>query len=449
MSSQQPTTVDTLISARWIIPIRPSRTTLEYHSIALRKGQIVDLLPTAEALTRYCADETIELPEHVLLPGLINAHGHAAMALLRGLADDYPLQSWLNDHIWPAEARWVSPEFVRDGSALAALEMLRSGTTCFSDMYFFPEQTAIVAEEAGLRAQLSFPVLEFPTAWARDADDYLHKGLALLDEYRHHERINIAFGPHAPYTVGDEALRRIATLAAETDSAIQIHAHENQAEVDNALRDSGQRPLQRLAALDLLGPRTQLVHMAVLNDEDIERVQASGAHVVHCPSSNLKLASGFCPVQTLQQRGITVALGTDGAASNNSLDLFAEMRLAALLGKAVAGDAAAVTDWQALEMATFNGARALGLDARIGSLEIGKCADIIAVDLSAAEQQPVYQPVSQLVYTAAGTQVTDSWIGGRRVLRQRQSELLDSARIVAQARRWRDKIAAGAIHESP
>ena len=433
-------TVDSLISAGWIIPIRPERTVLEKHSIAIQDGKIIAILPTEQALARFDAQHGIDLPQHALCPGLINAHGHAAMSLFRGMADDTPLQEWLEDHIWPAEAKWVDEEFVRDGTQLAIAEMLRSGTTLFSDMYFFPNVVAKAASDAGMRAQITFPVFNFPTIWGQDPDDYIRKGLGVRDDFKHSKLINVVFGPHAPYTVSDEALQKVSMLAAELDINVHIHVHETQQEVDTELEQLGQRPIARLNQLGVLTPKTQLVHMTALNDDDIEQVKQSGAHVVHCPQSNMKLASGFCPVQRLHEEDINVALGTDGAASNNSLDMFAEMRAAALLAKVSSGDAAAFDDWHALEAATINGAKAMSLDQQIGSLEIGKQADIIAIDLSQLEQQPIYNPVSQLVYTTTGQQVTHSWINGHLVMADRQLAHLDSREICAKAQQWRDKI---------
>ena len=440
MTETNTTTVDTLIFARWIIPVRPANTTLEGYAIAIKHGKIIDILPAAEARNNYQADNYVDLNQHVLTPGLINTHGHAAMTLFRGMADDYPLNDWLEQHIWPAEGQWVSEQFVYDGSQLAIAEMLRSGTTCFSDMYFFPEQTATAATQAGIRAQLSFPVFDFASAWGQGADDYIKKGLQLRDDFKHNDKIDIVFGPHAPYTVSDDPIKRVATLAAELDINIQMHVHETQQEVDNALTATGKRPLQRLADLGLLSPRTQLVHMTALNKGDIALVKQSGSHVVTCPESNLKLASGFCPVQSLLDAGINVALGTDGAASNNDLDMFGEMRTAALLTKAVANNAAALPDWQALEMATLSGAKALGLDDKIGSLEIGKEADIIAIDLSAIEQQPIYQPISQLVYSSCGHRVSHSWIKGQCVMNDRLLSHLDLHDIANKAQYWHNKI---------
>ena len=362
MSDELPQPVDLLISARWIIPVQPQQTLLEHHAIVVDDGKIIAILPRDEALAQYEARHGIDLPQHALMPGLINAHGHSAMTLFRGMADDYPLQTWLEQHIWPAEAKWVDENFVHDGAQLAIVEMLRSGTTTFSDMYFFPNAIAKVASDLGIRAQVTFPVFNFPTAWGVDPDDYIRKGLAVRDDFKHSERVDVVFGPHAPYTVSDDALKKIAMLAAELDTAIHIHAHETQQEVELEFKETGMRPLERLNELGVLGLRTQLVHMTDLTESDIALVKASGSHVIHCPQSNLKLASGICPVKTLLDEGINVALGTDGAASNNSLDMFSEMRTAALLAKVSSGDASAFSDWQALEAATLGGARALGID---------------------------------------------------------------------------------------
>ncbi len=440
MDQQSPQLVDTLISARWIIPVRPENITLENHTIAIKDGVIIDILPSDEASDRYEATHGLDLPQHVLTPGLINAHGHTAMTLFRGMADDKPLQTWLEQYIWPAEAEWVDETFVHDGTQLAMIEMLRSGTTTFSDMYFFPNIVAKVVSDAGMRAQVSFPVFDFPTAWGQGPDDYIRKGLNVRDDFKHSELVNVVFGPHAPYTVNDDALNKVAMLAAELDTNIHIHAHETQQEVDDAIASTGKRPVERLNELGILGLRTQLVHMTALNDDDIQLVKESGSHIVHCPQSNMKLASGLCPVQKLLDQDINVAIGTDGAASNNSLDMFAEMRTAALLAKISANDAAAFSDWQALEAATLGGAKALGLDDQLGTLEIGKQADIIALDFSRIEQQPMYQPVSQLVYTACGHLVTHSWINGKPVLADREPATIDIAEVQAKARQWKEKI---------
>jgi len=434
--------IDTLIHARWVIPVAPQTGSLDDHAVAIHEGRIVEVLPSTEARAKYRGEVTLELERHALLPGLVNAHGHAAMTLMRGLADDLHLMDWLKNHIWPAEQKWVSAEFVHDGSLLACAEMLRGGVTCFNDMYFFPEQTARAAERAGMRAVVGLIVIDFPTAWAQDADGYLHKGLALHDELKHNPLVRTAFAPHAPYTVSDGPLAKVLMYAEELDIPIHIHVHETAHEVEDAVRQNGKRPLARLAGLGLVSPRLVGVHMTQLEDAEIEALAAAGAHAVHCPESNLKLASGFCPVQRLLGAGVNVALGTDGAASNNDLDMFGEMRTAALLGKAVAGDASAVPAEQVLRMATLNGARALGLEEEIGSVEPGKAADLIAVDLGEVETQPVFHPVSHLVYAAGRDKVTDVWVAGRHLLKERTLTTLDVGDIGATAAEWGERLRA-------
>ncbi|NJD08527.1 MAG: TRZ/ATZ family hydrolase [Methylococcaceae bacterium] len=440
------TAVDSLIKARWIVPVEPHGVVFEHYAVATVGGRIVDLLPAAEADARYTAAETIELLEHALIPGLVNAHTHAAMTLLRGVADDLPLMEWLQAHIWPLEARWVGESFVRDGTELAIAEMLRGGTTCFNDMYFFPEVTAQTALHAGIRAVVGMIVVDFPTAWAADADQYLTKGLALRDELRHQTLVRTAFAPHAPYSVSDPPLARVRTLAQELDQSIHMHLHETETEIQQGHDSHGMRPLQRLRQLDLLGPNLVAVHMTHLLAEEIEELAKTGVHVVHCPESNLKLASGFCPVAALLQAGVNVALGTDGAASNNDLDLFGEMRTAALLAKAIARDAGSLPAATALRMATLNGAKALGLDDEIGSLAVGKSADLVAVDLGTLETLPLYDPVSDIVYAAGRHQVSDVWVAGRRLLARRELMTLDAAEIRAKAQGWRQRLAGPPSH---
>lgn len=432
--------VDTLINAGWIVPVEPAGQVLTEHSLALRDGNIEAVLPHAAASERYRPQSVFDLPQHVLLPGLVNAHTHAAMTLFRGLADDLPLMSWLGKHIWPAEQAHISPEFVRCGSELGVAEMLRGGITCFSDMYFFPEVTARVASRAGMRVAVGMIAIDFPSAYAETPDEYLKKGLALHDAYRHEPLVTTMFAPHSPYTVSPRYLERIRTLADELDVPVHIHLHETAGEVQHAVEQTGQRPLAALDELGLLSPGLIAVHMTQLTETELDRVAAAGAHVVHCPESNLKLASGFCPVAALLQRGVNVALGTDGAASNNDLDLFGEMRTAALLAKAVAKDAAAVPAPQALHMATLGGASALGLADRIGSLAPGKEADVLALDLSAPESQPIYNPVSQVVYASARHQVTDVWVAGRHVVSAGELTNIDVPELQQHARHWRDTI---------
>lgn len=431
---------DLIINARWIVPVVPENRLLEQCALVIRDGLIIALLPQDEAARRFKALQTVDLPNHVVIPGLVNAHGHAAMSLLRGYADDQPLHDWLTHHIWPTENRWVSGDFVRDGTQLAMAEMIKAGTTCFSDMYFYPEEAAQVCLDAKMRSQISFPVFDFATAWGTGPDHYLAKGVALHDAFRDNHLVNIAFGPHAPYTVSDDPLRKIAILAQEMDMPIHIHAHETAQEITESLQRYGKRPSQRLMDLGLLSPLTQCVHMTQVDDLDLALLQQTGAHVIHCPESNMKLASGFCPVDRLLRAGINVALGTDGAASNNDLDLFSELKTAALLAKAVAGNASALDAHSALRMATLNGAKALGMEDKIGSLEVGKAADVTAIALDDLEMQPLYNPVSQLVYTQAGHRVSHVWVEGKALLIDRQLQTLNEREILGKAKWWHKQI---------
>jgi len=434
--------IDTLIKARWIIPVDPHRKVLENHALAIQAGRIVDILPAERALAQYQATQVEDLPNHALIPGLVNAHTHAAMSLLRGNADDLPLMEWLHGHIWPLEQRFAGEAFVRDGTDLAMAEMLRGGVTCFNDMYFFPETTARQAIQAGMRATVGMILVDFPTGWAAGPDEYLSKGLALFDSLRGEPLVKAAFAPHAPYTVSDEPLARLRTLAEELDIPIHMHLHETAGEVEQGRASHGMRPLKRLAQLDVLGPRFIAVHMTQLTGEEIEAYAATGGSIVHCPESNLKLASGFCPLAKLLDAGINVALGTDGAASNNDLDILGEMRMAALLAKGVANDARAVPAATALRMATLNGAKALGLEQEIGSLEIGKSADIAALNMGDIETQPLFDPISDIVYAASRHQVTDVWVAGRRLLNKRELTTLDCGDIAARAVAWRERLAS-------
>ena len=401
-----------LIRPRWLVPVEPAGAVLPDHAVAVRGGNIEAVLPAAEARQRFTGYEQIELGEHVLIPGLVNAHTHAAMTLMRGLADDLPLMRWLEEHVWPAEKRHVSAKFVRDGTLLACAEMLRGGVTCFNDMYYFPDAALEAALEAGMRSSHGIIVIEFPSAYAADAADYIRKGLELRDRYRDEPLASFCLAPHAPYTVSDASFRQIATLAAELDLPVHVHVHETEHEVQASLAEHGVRPLERLRRLNLLGPNLIAVHAVHLTPEEIALLARHGASVAHCPSSNLKLASGFAPMAKLAQAGVNLAIGTDGAASNNRLDMFQEMRLAALLAKAVAGDAEAMPAHDALRAATLGGAQAIGLSDRIGSITAGKAADLTAVALRGPELAPCYDAVSHLVYAAGREHVTHVWIAG-------------------------------------
>jgi 5-methylthioadenosine/S-adenosylhomocysteine deaminase len=401
-----------LLSARWIVPVEPAGAVLEHHAVAVRDGVIEKVFPASESSNAFEDYDRVDLPHHVLIPGLVNAHTHAAMALMRGLADDLPLMRWLQEHIWPAETKHASPAFVRDGTALACAEMLRGGVTCFNDMYFFPEAALEAAQAAGMRVALGLIVIDLPTAYASDPADYLRKGFELRDRQREEPLVSFCLAPHAPYTVSDPTFRQVATYAAELDLPVHLHVHETEHEIERSLAEHGVRPLERLRRLGLLGPGLIAVHAVHLQEEEIQLLATHGSSVAHCPSSNLKLASGFAPIEALRAAGVNLCLGTDGAASNNRLDLLTEMRTAALLAKAVARSAEAMPAHAALRAATLGGARALGLGARIGSIEPGKRADLTALALRGPELAPCYDPVSHLVYAAGREHVTHVWVDG-------------------------------------
>ena len=431
--------VDLRLDARFIVPVEPAQT-LAGHSLLVDDGQIVALAPLANVDRDYAAREHVALPQHVLIPGLVNAHTHAAMSLFRGIADDLPLARWLSEHIWPRESRFVAPDFVYDGTLLAAAEMLKGGVTCCNDMYFFPDAGARAFLESGMRAMLGLVVLDFPTPYAADPDGYLQAGLAVRDALKHEPRLAFALAPHAPYTVGDPAFRKIVTYARQLDLPIQTHLAETAAEVTESLERFGMTPLARLHDLGATGPGLIAIHGVHLTTADVDLLAVHGGHVVHCPASNMKLGSGIAPVATLAARSINLALGTDGAASNNRLDLFGEMRLAALLAKVSAHDAAAFPARQVLHAATLGGACALGLEHTLGSLAPGKAADIVAVDLSGIDALPCYDPVSHLVHAVGRDAVTDVWVGGRRVVANRALTTVDEGAIVSRARVWQGKL---------
>ncbi|MBL3557447.1 MULTISPECIES: TRZ/ATZ family hydrolase [Marinobacter] len=440
MTADTITAADIRINARWVIPIAPANELLEHQAVLIQGERIAAVVSREEADTRFRAKETIDLPNHVVLPGLINMHGHAAMSLFRGLADDLPLMTWLNDHIWPAEGAFVSETFIADGTQLAMAEMLRTGTTTFSDMYFFPEIVAQMARDAGMRAQVCFPLLDFPTPWGSGPEEYLSKGESFIRQWHNDPFIMPAIGPHAPYTVSDAPLAKAVALSQATGAPIQIHLHETASEVTDSMEQTGIRPTQRMAELGVLGPTTQCVHMTQIDDSDIQLLKTTGAQVIHCPESNLKLASGLSPVQKFRDAGINVAIGTDGAASNNDLDLFGELNTAAMLAKVVAGDASALSAHEALAMATLGGAQALGRAHELGSLEAGKLADLIAVDLGDPFLQPVYDPASHLVYSNHGRQVSHSWINGVPQVQEGRLTRIDVPDLMLRVRSWADRI---------
>jgi 5-methylthioadenosine/S-adenosylhomocysteine deaminase len=429
-----------VVEAEWVIPVVPAATVLEDHAVVVAGGAILEVARARDARARYPGAQRVSLPGHALIPGLINLHTHAAMALMRGLADDRALMDWLQNHIWPVETRLVNEAFVRDGTLIASAEMLRGGVTCFNDMYFYPEAAARSALEAGMRAALGIIVIEVPSAYASDAQDYLSKGLATRDELKQESLLSFCIAPHAPYTVSDRTLERIAVLQGELELPLHMHVHETRDEIEQSIARHGVRPLSRLQASGLVDAALIAVHAVHLTEQEITLLAEKGCHVAHCPSSNLKLASGIASPARLLQKGVNVALGTDGAASNNRLDIFAEMRLAALLAKGAGGDPTLLPAHAALEMATIRAARALGLDDRIGSLAPGKRADMTAVHLEAPDLLPCYDPLSHLVYAAGREHVAHVWVDGEQVVDSGQLTRLDPRELAAKAAYWKDKI---------
>lgn len=440
--------VDTLVTARWVMPVEPDAGVLEDHAVAIRAGRIIAVSPTADALARYDATQRLDRPHHVLMPGFVNAHTHAAMTLLRGRAENLSLGPWLRDGVWPLERRWVGPEYVRDGTELAIAEMLRAGVTCFGDMHLWPEVVAQVAAENHLRACVGLVVTEATTGWASTADEYIDRGLQLRDQYRGDPLVSTHFAPHAPYSVADSTLARVRRLADELDLPVAIHLHETAWEIEQSIAKTGLRPLARLAALGLASPQLVAVHMTQASPADVDTLAGCGATVVHCPESNLKLGAGTCPVAQLAGRGIRVALGTDGAASNNDLDVLGEARTAALVSAGVAAAPGALVATDVLRMATLDGARALGLGDLTGSLVPGKWADLCCIDLRQPSSWPVNDVAATLVYSTSSRQVTDTWVAGRRLLADGALAYLDQGSILERAERWRGTMGAGSNGES-
>jgi len=433
---------DTVIEARWVIPIEPHGPVLNDHSVAIAGDRITAVLPRAEMRRRCKAGRTLDLSTHALIPGLVNFHTHAAMTLMRGLADDLRLKDWLEKHVWPAEARHISAQFVYDGTLLACAEMLRGGVTCFNDMYFYPEMAGRAALDAGMRAALGIVLIEFPTVYAADAQDYLRKGLAMRDELKSESLLSFCMAPHAPYTVSDRSFEQILTLSEQLQIPINTHLHETRDEIRDSESKFGMRPIARLEKIGLLGPSFIAVHAVHLDPAEIALLAGLGASVAHCPSSNLKLASGIAPVGAMLSAGMNVGLGTNGAASNNRLDVLSEMRLAALLAKAASDDAETLPAHVALRMATLNAARALGLEQKIGSVEPGKCADLCALNLASIELSPCYDPASHLVYAAGREHVSHVWVGGKLLVEEGRLLQVDETAVARKAREWQLRIAA-------
>ena len=434
--------VDTVIDARWVVTVDPLNSVLERHSVVISGDKIQDILPSGEIEQNYFAAQHLRRTDHAIIPGFINAHTHAAMSLLRGAAEDKPLFSWLNDVVWPLEQKWVDDEFVEDGTKLAIAEMIQSGTTCMNDMYLYPEISGKVAEQLHMRTRLGMVVLDFPTSWAKSADEYLAKGQALFEQFEGSDLVSTMLAPHAPYTVSDQTIEKVMQLATDEDLGVHMHLHETEQEVESAVQETGIRPIERLHRLGAINSKFIAVHVTALNEEDISLLSESNSSVAHCPKSNLKLASGVCSTGELLRHNVNVAIGTDSAVSNNSLNMLEELRFATLLAKGFSGDASQIPVHEALRLATINGAKCLGLDTVTGSLEPGKFADLSTIDLSEIHCRPLYDPVAQIVHSASRNQITDVFIGGKPVLQDRELLTIDEKECIETANRWQHRIAA-------
>ncbi|EKD75364.1 MAG: hypothetical protein ACD_44C00152G0003 [uncultured bacterium] len=432
--------IDLIIEAEFILPMAAEASVLKNHALAIHQGKIIAIEPYATLQKTYQAKEWVQRPHHILLPGFINAHTHIPMNLFRGLADDYPLMTWLHEHIWPAEKEHLNEDFIRDGSLLAIAEMIRGGTTCFNDHFFFHDTIAETTLSTGLRATVGLCVAEFPTAWAQDATDYLKKAETTLKQGSPSDLITYAMAPHSIYAVSEQTLQKCKSLARTFHTPIHIHVHETKVEVEESLAKTGKRPLRRLHELGLLDSHLIAVHMTQINEEDIALLKETQAHVVHSPQCNMKLASGICPVERLHREGINIAIGTDGVASNNDLNMIEEMRTAAFLAKVVSENAAAIPAHTVLRMGSYQGAKALGLEKKIGTLEIGKEADLISIDCDQIELLPLYHPHAQLIYAANRENVNDVWVQGKMLLKNRELTSLDEEKIKHIGRSWGEKI---------
>ena len=432
-------TADTRVDAGWIVTVDDANRVLARHSLIIGQGKIIDCLPTDSADVNYARLPVIDRSQCIIMPGMVNAHTHLAMNLMRGLADDLPLMTWLSEHIWPIEARFLAADYVRDGTDLALAECLLSGVTTVNDMYFFPDAVADACHGAGIRATIGMIIIDFPSAGAKTLEDYFDQGLAVHDRLRSHALLNTAFAPHAPYTVAREPLEKIATLSAELEIPVHIHVHETAQEVSEFTAQHDTRPIAHLHDIGLVNPSLLAVHLTQMNPSEIELLARQGVQALHCPESNLKLASGFCPVSSLLAAGVNVAIGTDGAASNNDLDMLGETRTAALIAKAISQDAASVPATTAIRLATINGARALGIDKITGSLEKGKAADFICIkpDITMA---PMYDVASHIIYSTGRERITDVWVAGQRLVKNRELQTLDAERITAKAVEWSNRI---------
>jgi 5-methylthioadenosine/S-adenosylhomocysteine deaminase len=437
---RQPAPAALVIANGIVVTVDGTRRILNPGSIAIAGNIIVAIDTPSNITARYKAADTIDASGKVVMPGLINTHTHAAMVMYRGLGNDLALMDWLQKYIFPAEAKTVSPEFVRIGTRLAALEMIQSGTTAFADMYYFEEEVARVTKAAGLRGVLGQTVIEFPVADAKTPADALKRTEVFAKEFAGDELITPSIAPHAVYTLDAKTLTAVSELAKRLNIPIQIHLAETAAETGMSQERHQMRPVAILDSLKFWAPITIGAHAVWINDEEIALLKQRNVGVSNNPESNMKLSSGTAPVMGYRKAGVNVGLGTDGAASNNDLDMFEAMRQAAFQQKLITMDPTAISAPEALEMATIGGARVLGQQARIGSLEAGKRADLVIVGMSKARQTPLFDPVSQIVYASRGDDVETTIVNGRILMRDRKVLTLDETRVLAEARVAADQV---------
>ena len=434
VAARQASTVSLIVANGIVITVDGTRRVMNPGSVAINGTEIVAVDTPAAISARYRSADTIDATSKVVMPGLINTHTHAAMVMYRGLGNDLNLMDWLQKYIFPAEARTVSPEFVRVGTRLALLEMIQSGTTTFADMYYFEEEVAKVTKAAGMRGVLGQTVIEFPVPDAKTPADALVRAEAFARQFAHDELITPSIAPHSVYTLDAKTLTAVSQLAKRLMMPIQIHLAETQVEIDLSQKRHQMRPVAILDNLNFWAPTTLAAHGVWINDDEIALLKRRDVGVSNNPESNMKLASGTAPVMKYRKAGVSVGIGTDGAASNNDLDMFEAMRQAAFQQKLVTMDPTAVSAAEALEMATLGGARALGRGQRLGSLEPGKLADLIIVGMSKARQQPLYDPISQVVYASRGDDVETTIVNGRVLMRDRKVLTMDEATVLREAR---------------
>ena len=437
---------DWIWTARYVVTMDAQRRVIENGAVAIRGDRILAAGPRAEIERNYQARRRLDAPVSLIAPGLINTHTHVPMSLFRGIADDLRLEEWLEKHIFPAEAKNVNAEFVRWGTRLGCLEMALSGTTTFADMYYFEDVVAEAAKEAGLRAVVGETILKFPSPDAKTPAEALAFNERLIQRFRNDPLIVPAVAPHALYTNEDATLKAARTLANRHGVPLMVHVSETSVELDNAVQERGASPVVLLDRLGIFNGRSIAAHAVWMDDGDLEILRDRGVGIAHCPSSNMKLASGVAEVKKMLAMGLAVGLGTDGpAGSNNDFDMFEEMDLAAKLQKVISRDPRALPAPQAFEMATILGARVLGLEGEIGSLEAGKRADLITVRLDAPHAVPLYNVYSQLVYALKGSDVEHVMVNGRLIVRSRRMLTLNAPQVLAAAEKYKQQIQAGGL----